>query len=107
MGMMPYSTGARRYRRLAVVPAARQASPAEAIDRLNHELLTGLTVAIGMAHLLECTDLDDEQRKYVAAVREALDKLPEHAKAALDLARGRRLAPSPGRVVLWPLYPAP
>ena len=57
------------------------------IDLLSHELLTGLTVVVGMAHLLDDTALDDQQRRFLDAIRRAADTLPGQARQALNLAR--------------------
>ena len=73
---------------------------AEQLASLSHEFRTPLNGVLGMARLLEGTRLTDEQRAYVAALRESGEHLLSLVNDVLDFARlGARVLlvyPGPG-----------
>ncbi|MDZ7829881.1 MAG: ATP-binding protein [Halofilum sp. (in: g-proteobacteria)] len=54
---------------------------------MTHELRTPLSGVIGMARLLDRTDLDDEQRKYVRSICSSADTLQALIGDILDLSK--------------------
>ncbi|WP_374532609.1 response regulator [Phenylobacterium sp.] len=60
---------------------------AEQLASLSHEFRTPLNGVLGMARLLEGTRLTDEQRAYVAALRESGEHLLSLVNDVLDFAR--------------------
>jgi CheY-like chemotaxis protein/anti-sigma regulatory factor (Ser/Thr protein kinase) len=64
-----------------------QAISPEQLATLSHEFRTPLNGVLGMARLLDGTDLSPEQRSYVAALKESGDHLLGLVNDVLDLAR--------------------
>ena len=60
---------------------------AEQLASLSHEFRTPLNGVLGMARLLEGTGLTQEQRAYVAALRESGEHLLGLVNDVLDFAR--------------------
>lgn len=64
-----------------------QAITPEQLATLSHEFRTPLNGVLGMARLLDGTDLSPEQRSYVSALKESGDHLLGLVNDVLDLAR--------------------
>lgn len=59
----------------------------EIIRNMSHEFRTPLAAMIGMGDLLGDTDLDEEQRAYLAEAKDGARRLLEMVNAILDLAK--------------------
>lgn len=72
---------------------------------VGHEIRTPMTGMLGMAELLSRTDLNEQQKAYVQAVRHSGDHLLKIVNALLDLSRieAGRLALEPSTFKLWGL----
>ncbi len=68
-------------------PPAPPRITAEHLAALSHEFRTPLNGVLGMARLLEGTGLTDEQRTYVAALRESGQHLLGLVNDVLDFAK--------------------
>ncbi|HUY89339.1 MAG TPA: response regulator [Pirellulales bacterium] len=61
--------------------------PRTFIDHLNHEIRSPLTVVVGMAELLSLSSLSEEQRQYLATLRQATDSILRLMDFAVDFSR--------------------
>jgi signal transduction histidine kinase/FixJ family two-component response regulator len=77
----------RRLRDAKEVAETASAHKTEFLSSMSHEIRTPLNTIVGMAELLEETQLDDRQRKYVSTLRRASDHVLALIENVLDLAR--------------------
>ncbi len=59
----------------------------EFLAMMSHELRTPMNAVLGMASLLEATDLDDKQREYISALSEGGEMLMTVLNDVLDLSK--------------------
>ncbi len=83
--------------RLAEQAEAASESKTRFLSQMSHDIRTPLTGIVGMASLLELTELEAAQREYVGTIRTGADALTELIGDILDLARIEA-----GRVELTP-----
>lgn len=77
----------RRAEETALQAAADTRARNEFLSRMSHELRTPMTGVLGMAELLDHTDLDDRQRRYLGTLRYSGEILLNLINDVLDHAR--------------------
>jgi signal transduction histidine kinase/FixJ family two-component response regulator len=77
----------RKLREAKELAESASARKTEFLSSMSHEIRTPLNTMVGMAELLDETDLDDRQRRYVDTLQRASDHVLALVENVLDLAR--------------------